>query len=239
MSRGKRVWTGKIEYPRDVLPFYWADPHLGHGNIIAYCGRREFMSPTERELYDEWFATGSRRDQKRSPRMSRETIARHDEAMIANVNELVPTDGILVVAGDFCLGSREEEPYIALATRYREAIKCRSLHMVWGNHDGRCIAHLFRWTNEKVTLVVGGQNVVISHEALFFWDQRGRGARHYYGHTHARGEEELDRLMPGRFSQDVGVDNAYRLVGKYRPFSHVELEESMRTRSGYGLMKQE
>lgn len=224
-----------MRYPVDLPVFYTADLHLNHGNILLYCGRDEFMSSHEREMYHAWMADGGQDGGGgKRPRISRETVMRHDDGLLAQINSIVPTDGVLAIVGDFCFGRNE---YYKIARRFREAIKCQNVHLIWGNHDRRNIADLFSWTNEKVTVKVGDHKVVLDHEAHYFWDCRHHGARHYYGHTHGRGENDLDLIMPGRFSIDVGVDNVYRLLGAYRPFSDIELEKTMKERSGFGLHK--
>lgn len=231
----------KLYYPRDLEWCATADPHLGHGNILLYCRRYEFMSQQERELADAWYGDGEPRDRK--PHLSRDTIRRHDDGIIANINATVPVDAILAIVGDFCWGPDDDVRFHEVAKRYREAIKCKHVHLIFGNHDRRCMADLFTWVNEKVTVVVRGHNtqqwrradhIVLDHEAKWFWDGRHKGSRHYYGHTHARGEEELDRLAPGRFSMDVGIDNARRILGQYRPFKDSELEAIMTKRTGFG-----
>lgn len=226
----------KLYYPQNHPVAYSADLHLGHGNIILYCLRKEFMTPAECEMADAWYGDGKPREKK--PKMSRETIQRHDEAIIANINTIVPHDGILAIVGDFSMMQDRD-----VIRRYRERITSQFIHLVLGNHDLPNVTDIFQWVDQKRTVVVSGHDtscfglashVVLDHEAHWFWDGRHKGSRHYYGHTHAMGEEELDRLAPGRFSIDVGVDNAMRLLGERRPFKDVELEAIMTKRSGFG-----
>lgn len=225
---------GKVYYPRGVPVFYTSDLHLSHSNIMLHCGRREFMSPAEREMFDTW--DGQRHHR---PRIGQESVSRMNEALIANINAIVPKDAVLALLGDFIWGPENLDDYYALAKYFRDAINCQSIHMVWGNHDLRHIAPLFQWHNEKVTVVINGRKVVLSHEFVCYWDCRHRGSRHYYGHTHGRAEAELEKLFPGRYSQDVGVDCAFAITGQYRPFSDRELEEKMKRRSGFGLLHKE
>ena len=232
----------KLKYP-DLPVYYTADTHIYHSNIILYCNRREFMSASEKEMADVWYEG---HDREKKPRISRETVARHDLAIIDLINAQVPEEAILVIAGDFCWGGFE------VMKRYREAIRCKYIHLIWGNHDYEYasdeeINSLFTWSDQKVTVVVPGHtkaqrragDVVLCHEAMWIWDGRHKGSRHYYGHSHARAEDELDKIAPGRFSMDVGVDNAYRLVGQYRPFSDTELEIIMSKRPGFGLLRKD
>jgi hypothetical protein len=58
-----------------------------------------------------------------------------------------------------------------------------------------------------------------------------------YGHAHGSAEEWMDFYMPGRLSMDVGVDNAYRVLGEYRPFSFPEISSIMKSRRGFQMDK--
>lgn len=58
-----------------------------------------------------------------------------------------------------------------------------------------------------------GVEFFASHYSHRVWDKHHKGRFHIYGHSHTSLEyEEYGRSM------DVGVDNAYRLFGEYRPF---------------------
>ena len=67
------------------------------------------------------------------------------------------------------------------------------------------------------------------------WPGSHHGAWHLYGHSHATAEPWLDAHMPGRRAFDVGVDNAARLLGAYRPWAFEEIEDRMRDRSGFAM----
>lgn len=77
--------------------------------------------------------------------------------------------------------------------------------------------------------------IVLSHYVQAVWNQSHRGAWMLYGHSHASAESWLDAAMPGRRSIDVGVDNAYRVLGEYRPFSFDELNEILSGRPGCSI----
>jgi calcineurin-like phosphoesterase family protein len=67
---------------------------------------------------------------------------------------------------------------------------------------------------------------------MALWDGSHRGNVQLYGHSHANAEAKLDQMMPDRRSMDVGVDNAFRLLGEYRPFSLEEISQIMDDRNG-------
>jgi hypothetical protein len=57
------------------------------------------------------------------------------------------------------------------------------------------------------------------------WEGSHKGYWHLYGHSHSSAEHwEIGKSM------DVGVDNAYRLLGEYRPFSLEEVGKFMSQR---------
>lgn len=70
-----------------------------------------------------------------------------------------------------------------------------------------------------MSLSVRGQVIVLDHYAGYVWFQSHRGSIQLYGHSHGTSEKALNELFPGRRALDVGVDNAYKVLGQYRPFS--------------------
>lgn len=111
------------------------------------------------------------------------------------------------------------------------------MYLVYGNHDELAIGKLFKRAWLKQTVKIQGYRCVLNHEAMAIWDGRHHGNYHFYGHSHARAEEWLDSIMPGRFSIDVGVDNAFRLFGEYRPFDfETDILPDFKNRPGFGLL---
>lgn len=58
------------------------------------------------------------------------------------------------------------------------------------------------------------------------WYGSHKGFYHAYGHSHA----SLEKSPYGK-SMDVGIDNAYKLTGEYRPFSVDEVVNLLDKRS--------
>ncbi len=110
--------------------------------------------------------------------------------------------------------------------------------MIWGNHDAPdAISGLFTWAGykAKITLKKLDTIMVLDHYFNAVYDESHRGAYHAYGHSHAEIEEYADRLMPGRRSMDVGVDNAAKLLGEYRPFRLQEVLDLLSQRGGWSF----
>jgi len=212
-----------------MTTFFTADLHLGHGNIMKYCQRLKFMTPEEAAIV----VNGNPTEVKKL-HISQASVDRHDNWIIDQINALVrPTDELRFV-GDFCWCRDNYE----LIKFYRNRIYCRNFYMVYGNHDKRT-REFFTQANDKITITVNGQKIQLNHEAMAIWDCRHYGAWHLYGHSHGRAEKWLDEIMPGRYSMDVGIDNAFNLVGEYRPFSFEEIAKIFSTRSGFGLLSRE
>src|SRR5262245_44085400 len=189
--------------------WFTADLHLGHANIIKYCGR-PFQTPEERER--------AKSDPRGRWRVSPGTVRRHDDALLAAINERVGEADTLWVLGDCCWGRREE------AEEYRSRIACRNVHLVWGNHDHRSVAPAFEHTTEQEMITLDGQDIWLCHYPLRSWNRRFHGAWSLYGHVHGRLSAE-DVANPSWLTRDVGVDAC-----EYRPWSFEELGEWMRSR---------
>ena len=71
----------------------------------------------------------------------------------------------------------------------------------------------------------GSHKFFLSHYAHRVWKASHKGVIHLYGHSHGN----LEKESHGK-SMDVGIDNAKRLLGEYRPFSVEEVINLMNKR---------
>jgi calcineurin-like phosphoesterase family protein len=154
-------------------------------------------------------------------RVSRETISHHDEILIKEINNIVGPDDVLWHLGDFCFGPKHD--IFRVAREYRNRIACRHINFVWGNHDRYEISSLFESDHQLYHANIQGQRMVLCHYAMAIWDGSHKGTIHLYGHSHSGAEPWFNKVMPERRAFDVGVDNAYKLLGAYRPFSFDEV----------------
>ena len=188
-----------------------ADSHFAHANVIEYTGR-PFASVNEM-----------------------------DEAMIAAWNSVVGPDDVVYHLGDFCLGGLIE-------ARWRLSRLNGIIHILgypW-HHDKRWLpkpdspfplysAIGFRVVIEPPMVVLELEQyqlngrpmpLVLCHYPLApSWDRAHYGSWHAFGHCHGR-------YNPSGLCLDVGVDNAYKLLGAYRPFRLEEFAEIMFAREG-------
>jgi calcineurin-like phosphoesterase family protein len=158
-----------------------------------------------------------------------------DAHLIAKINEYVKPEDTLYHLGDFAFNRRSMDTYYGI----RKQIKCKTIHFVFGNHDDTLeqkreyLEKIFASYPEYLKEVhVNNQHIVLCHYSMAVWNKSHRGSWNLYGHSHAGAEENLDEILPDRRSMDVGVDNAYRLLGEYRPFSFNEVKQIMDKKSG-------
>lgn len=149
----------------------------------------------------------------------------HDAVLLENINSLVGRGDELVIIGDFAFSK---------AQRFRTLIRARRCWFIRGNHDRyEDSIKAFGEAPWRRVMRILGTNVVLDHFPQAYWHNCHRGFYHAYGHTHARKEPILDAMIPERRSMDVGVDNAYRLLGEHRPFSAEEFFYLLKDRKGH------
>lgn len=221
---------------RNTKSFFTSDTHFGHGNIIKY-SKRPFLAQRDKDELDRiggswhrgtWKGKGSS-----NWRISKESIQIMDNYLIDQINKTVGKDDVLFHLGDFALPGNHY--YYEICKEYFERINCQKIILIWGNHDKKTIGGLFEQTHDilNVNLEKFSENLVLCHYSMAIWDRSHRKAINLYGHSHAEAENWLETIMPGRRSMDVGVDNAARILGEYRPFSDEEIIRIMNAKNGY------
>ena len=174
----------------------------------------------------------------------RESCDKMNDTLVDNTNERVSEKDRLWLLGDFVwTGQATKHQQVQTWQYYRGKLRCKNVFFVWGNHDPKVhsparqeISKLFSGTYDLVNTRIEDKRVALSHYAMAIWDGRHHGSWHLYGHSHSNAETWLDQIMPGRFSMDVGIDNANVLLGEYRPFTWPEICAIMAKRSGFGLL---
>jgi calcineurin-like phosphoesterase family protein len=219
--------------------FFTSDTHFGHGNIMKYCHRTDWLNPSERAALEY---------EDQSLKVSRNSIEAMNKGLIDSINNIVGPDDVLWFLGDWCFGHKNS--YMGDAWEYRKRINCKRVHLFWGNHDNPGLEDIF--TSHHMQAIVSidpitgdyyiaqnghkpgaGYKFHMNHAAPAIWDGSHKGNFGLYGHSHAAAEEALDKAMPGRRSLDVGVDNAKRLLGEYRPFWLHEVVNLLSPRTGW------
>ena len=205
-----------------MATYLTSDPHINHGNIIKYARRDIFLEP-----YEIARLNVGNEDWKVRP----ESVAEMNATILNGINSLVQPDDTLWILGDIGFGYKGN--YKETIRQFREAIHCKIVNIVKGNHDRGSIGEFFSNCHEKipntVECVIEGQSFLFSHQM----DQYASVLHptiHCYGHSHAYYEVERDKTHPRRRSIDVGIDNAFRLFGNYRPFLLNEVIEIVNKR---------
>jgi calcineurin-like phosphoesterase family protein len=227
---GAKQKTGRV--------FFTSDTHFGHGNIIKY-SKRPFLCELDQEelaRIGQWHDGNWKGDGASDWRISPESIELMDEALLRQINDTVGEHDVLWHLGDFAMPGRNHNHYYR--TRYyRDSIKCRTVNLIWGNHDDRRTTDIFNETYDLKEVEVPGlpRNAVLCHYAMAVWNKSHRGNMHFYGHSHSEAEPWLNRSMVGRRSMDVGVDNAAKVLGKYRPFSTDDIMALIGSQVGFAF----
>ena len=153
-----------------------------------------------------------------------DSIQDMNDDIINNINAYVKHDDTLYFLGDFAFGDYKKIP------EYRNRIVCQNIHLCMGNHDEgygndnkdiTIFSDLFSSINNIIKIRINGQDYFLSHYAHRIWPASHKGVIHLYGHSH-------DSIDDYGKSMDVGIDVAYRLFGKYRPFSITEIIDIMK-----------
>ncbi len=208
--------------------FFSADFHFGHSNIIKYCNR-PFLCERDKQKLAE--LGGDWKNDHNRWRIDNESVSLMDSTIIDNINRVVGENDELWFLGDFCFAPKHI--YYQTARNYRNRITCKHILLVKGNHDHSSINGLFERDYDQTAINVNGRHIVLNHYCMAVWNHSHRSSWQLYGHSHTQIEAWMDKIMPGRRSLDVGVDNAAILLGEYRPFSFEELEKILGPRSGY------
>lgn len=152
------------------------------------------------------------------------TIEDHDEAILDNINSLVGERDTLWILGDFAF--RNSRP----VEWYRKQIRCRDVHLVFGNHDPQKpqsrqrYEKLFSSTQDYVRIKYAKQAIVMCHYPIISHHGKGHGAWMLHGHSHGRLTEQYP-FLSAHLMLDVGID-----CNNYKPFSFDQIKEIMDAR---------
>ena len=130
-----------------------------------------------------------------------------NKTLIEATNKYVQEDDILYFLGDWCFGGHSKTP------TYRNYLKCKTIHFIKGNHDGKIelYKNSFTTLSHKLELEIEENRFYLSHHPLDSWCGDARGVIHLFGHCH-------NTIVGKGKSMDVGVDVAYATYGEWRPF---------------------
>jgi calcineurin-like phosphoesterase family protein len=186
--------------------FFLSDPHFGHANVVRGTSK--------------WTDKNGTRDFN--------TIEEHDSHIIDNINQMVGPKDLLLCFGDWSFGGKEN------AEKYRKRIICENIGLILGNHDHHIRKnkvnheHLFVFIEELIYLCSNHFNFVGCHYPIAEWHSMGRGVAMLHGHSHGGYQ------APGKIL-DIGVDEAFKRFGQYRPFTQEEVEEIINSKEIHNI----
>lgn len=219
-----------------------SDTHFFHRSIIKYCHRPFLSVDDTNELARRGGKWHNGNWGQATWVISEESARIMNVALVEKIQQTVPSDGILIHLGDFAFFKEGETNAETYATQCAEICKKinRQMCICWGNHDWPDILRpFFAWSGHRGYIDIPGFDIklVCDHYMGSVWDRSHVGAIQAYGHSHALVEDEADRLMPDRRNMDVGIDNAFRLLGDYRPFRLLEVVSLLASRPGITFNK--
>ncbi|MCK5605731.1 metallophosphoesterase [Candidatus Pacearchaeota archaeon] len=138
------------------------------------------------------------------------TVDEMNETIMNAWNLNVKPEDVVVLAGDISM-----LPSADLIHRRFLSKLVGNKVFLRGNHD--------HWMKEKRYIYnkrIEMQIVSVCHYPMRTWQNSNHGSWQLHGHSHGT-------LQPFHNQLDIGVDNAFKLLGSYRPFSFNEVKEIM------------
>lgn len=181
-------------------------------------------------MADIWFTADQHLDSKEPCRLHRRAEAfssseEHDHEIIESANRCAKRYDTLVIVGDFALKN---------AQKWKHRLTCKHCIFIIGNHDRKMDSiKAFGEVHQMKALKTPHGRIHACHYPMVEWLNSHWASYHAYGHTHSEIEWVMDRLFPQRRSMDVGVDNAFELLGEHRPFHVDEMVSHLSERSGH------
>lgn len=203
--------------------FFTSDTHYGHANIASQYG-------------SNW----------KSGWRGFKDLDDMNQHLVSQINKTVGPDDTLYHLGDWSFGGIDN------IWKFRKQVQCRNIHLILGNHDHHIednkiitiptgdlnlafglnctmnttfrVHDIFSSVSHYHEVHLNGNVYVLSHYGMRVWHGSHKGWIHLYGHSHGS-------LPPFGKSVDVGVDNAKKYLGDYRPFSEAEIIDFMSKRS--------
>lgn len=136
-----------------------------------------------------------------------------NQTLIDSYNKYIGENDIFIYAGDWSFGGKEN------IEKFRRSLNVKEIYLTYGNHDQHIRKYseyksLFTYCTDSIFGLFNNVEMYINHYSHQVWENSHKGSIHLFGHSHAN----LKGI--GR-SMDIGIDNAYKLVGEYRPF-HID-----------------
>lgn len=214
--------------------WFTSDTHFGDRKIPLYCKRHFCLNKQELKKINSISSKGgSLCNEWHNWTSSIDSIEKMNEHLLSKINNFVMKDDELWHLGDFCYSQKDLlEKNIK---KYLDKINCKNIYLIFGNHDNKIIGKFFKESFEIKEITYKNKKITLNHYAHAIWNESHKGSWMLYGHSHSTAEQWLDRIIPERFSMDVGVDNIYKLFGEYRPISFEEINKIFSFKKGLSI----
>lgn len=221
----------KISIDKEKINNIWfvSDIHYWHKNIV----------------YGEsiW-------DEKENNCRKFDTIQKMSSHIVNQINKYVKKDDVLFDLGDWSFGG------IKNIWNLRKQLNVKTIHHINGNHDHHIINNkllpncyktlnnkiidvpnldnvcilldvysqdIFNSVNDYLEIIINGRKICMMHYPIDEWNDMRKNSIMLHGHIHGEKKYIKNRL-------DVGIDNAYRIFGEYKPFNYNEILEILNNR---------
>lgn len=138
-----------------------------------------------------------------------QTLEEMNQTLLENINAVVGEDDTLIHLGDVAFASPKK------IMQVREAIVCKNMYLVYGNHDrdlkynkdgvrDECFfgaSEILELRSDEMR-ELGVPRVIMFHFPMISWENMGHGSVHLHGHCHG---SLAPQFSVGRM-KDVGVD---------------------------------
>lgn len=208
--------------------YFTSDTHYHHKNIVKGT--------------TEWSNTGGIHNAQNVRPF--DTLEEHDDAIVNNINNTVKENDILYHLGDWSFGGKDQIKI------FRDRLKCRHIHLIYGNHDHHIennrmimdsvkgslgMQSLFKSCKHYAELSIANQRIIVCHFAFRVWNKSHHGSWNLYGHSHGT-LSDYEKEVGGAPGQERGID-VYKCMDvgldthpEFRPYHFDEIKAIMDTR---------
>lgn len=159
------------------------------------------------------------------------SVAEMTDTILDNINKTVGEKDTLYLLGDISFSHE----FSALKECF-ESINCKNIHLILGNHDEVITENLEE--SLKIFKSIDHYKYLHLKYPLPGIDPNRDKWRGWmlYGHSHgaldfiehsSKNSQQVNEYYSKYKTMDVGLENAFNLLGEYRPFSFDEIKEIM------------
>jgi calcineurin-like phosphoesterase family protein len=199
-------------------PYFTSDLHVNHRSILKYTSRSSVLGFPQQGEDEE--VPGAELDRR---------LAIHNQWVLDLVNDTVGPKDHLYIIGDLFFGDQW------LAAYWISRIRTKHRILIGGNHD-EDFMEFYKWSglfeevhDHRMKLKVDGKVMILDHHPIVEWDRGHKGVIHLHGHCHGNFDYKSANLHDKKIL-DVGLDNAIKVLGEYKPFSLEQVEAYMKDR---------